>query len=62
MKRYEYRHVRVDVAELAEHPFDEHLAEHGQKGFLVVAAVQEEKHGYSRVVHFVLAREIQDNA
>lgn len=62
MKRYEYRHVRVDVADLADHPFDETLAPHGQNGFLVVAAVEEERHGYSRVVHFVLAREIQDNA
>ena len=62
MHHYEYRHLNVDVIELAAPAFDDMLAAYGRDGWQLVSSITQEKHGYSHAVHLIFVRPLEERA
>lgn len=61
MTRYEYRTLSTDIAQLAEEELVKRLNAMGSEGWNLVAAVPQERHGYSHQVHLLFSRCLTDS-
>ena len=62
VRRYEYRHLNVDINELTAPAFDDKLATFGRDGWELVTTIPHEKHGYSHAVHMIFIRPLEERA
>ena len=54
--RWQYKRLELDIADVNGPRLEAALSELGADGWELVTSVQQEKHGYSRRVHFLFKR------